>query len=456
MQCAISRSSLHKKLPERDTNAVVRALERALAAHAADDDRLAVALSGGRDSVALLAAACDVARDRVVAIHVHHGLSSQADAWATHCAALARNARVPLVLRRLELDRNDPRGIEEAARVARYEALADAARESGAAVVLLAHHQDDQAETLLLQLGRGAGPHGLAGMPAARRDAGGMLWLRPFLDLPRAAIEAFVRARNLQYVDDDSNASVRHRRNALRQGVIPVMKAALPGYPSTLARAAALQADAARLADDLADIDASALVHGGTLDRDGFRCLLPHRARNLLRHFLRAHGLRAPSSARLAEMVDQLVTARGDARVELKHDGRVLGIHRGRIVVHRASPPRFFHEWHGERSVALPHGRLLFSPSLGEGLAQALIAGRGVVIRAREGGESVRLFRDRPRRALKAWLQEAGMPHWERDALPLVFCDDALAAVPGLGVATEFAAGPGSASVRVEWEPNET
>lgn len=432
---------------------IVGIVERALATHVAAGDRVAVALSGGRDSVALLAAVCLCPRNPVVALHVHHGLSAQADAWAAHCTALASAACVPIIQRRIEVTDRRSRGVEEAARIARYAALAEAAREAGAVAVLLAHHQDDQAETLLLQLGRGAGPHGLAGMPAARRDASGMLWLRPFLDLPRAAIESFVRERGLHYVDDESNASKRHRRNVLRLEVVPALAAALPGYPATLARAAAHQADAARLADDLAAIDASALIDAGTLDRAGLSKLPPHRARNLLRHFLRLHRLRAPSTSRLGAMLEQLTTARGDARVRLAHDGRIVGVHRERIVVHEPPPPRFLVEWRGERSLALPHGRLSFTPALGAGLSQDALTSHRVVVRAREGGERLQLARDRPRRALKTLLHEAAVPHWQRDALPLVFVDGVLAAVPGLGVDAGFAAAPTAAGLRVDWVP---
>lgn len=435
------------------TRAIVRAVEAALRTHVDAGDRIAVALSGGRDSVALFAAACESRRNPVVAVHVHHGLSPHADAWAAHCAAVASAARVPLLERRIAVAGQDQRGVEEAARIARYQALAEAAREAGALAILLAHHQDDQAETLLLQLGRGAGPHGLAGMPAAKRDPSGLLWLRPFLDLPRAAIEAFVLERGLRYVDDDSNVSMRHRRNALRHQVVPAIAAALPGYPATLARAAAHQADAAMLADDLAALDAATLIDGGTLDREGLSRLAPHRARNLLRHFLHAHGLRAPSAARLAEMLDQLTTARDDARVRLAHDDRLVGIHRGRIIVHDAAPPRFLLEWRGERSLALPHGRLSFTPTTGDGLARDALAGHRIVVHAREGGERLRLSRDRPRRALKTLLQEADIPHWQRDALPLVFCDGMLAAVPGVGVDADFAAGPAVAGLRIDWLP---
>jgi tRNA(Ile)-lysidine synthase len=430
---------------------LVRAVARALDEHAAQDARVAVALSGGRDSVALLAAACEARPGAVSAVHVHHGLSSNADAWAASCAALAASLHVPLVVRRVRIEAGDRRGIEAAARALRYEALRDAGRELGVRTILLAHHRDDQVETLLLQLQRGAGPHGLAGMPAATEDAGGFVWLRPWLDVPRSAIEAFVRERGLAYVDDESNASARHRRNALRRTLVPALQATFPAFAVTLARSAAHQAEAARLLDELAAIDAAALVRDGTLDRRGFAALSPHRGRNLLRHFLRQHGLRMPAAARLAAMHAQLRGARDDAHVDLLHDGVALGVFRGRIVVHRPAAERFEQRWSGEAALTLPHGVLHFATSPDGGLAQARIERSEVVVRARRGGERFQPHANRPRRALKLWLHEAGMPSWQRDSLPLVFCDGELAAVPGIGVDVAFAGAPG---IRIDWQPN--
>ena len=430
---------------------LVRAVARALSAHAAPDARVAVALSGGRDSVALLASACEARPGAVAAIHVHHGLSHNADAWAASCGALATSLGVPLVVRRVHVAPGDARGVEAAARDLRYAALRDAARELDVRTILLAHHRDDQVETLLLQLLRGAGPHGLAGMPPAREDADGFVWLRPWLDVPRTAIESFVRERGLDYVDDESNASARHRRNALRRTLVPALEATFPAFAITLARSAAHQAEAARLLDELAAIDATALIGEGTLDRDGFAALSPDRGRNLLRHFFRQHGLRMPSASRLSAMHAQLRDARGDAHVELLHDGAALGIFHGRIVVHRPALERFEQRWNGEAALALPHGVLRFVSSAAHGLAQARIERSEVVVRARSGGERFQPYANRPRRALKLWLHEASMPTWQRDSLPLVFCDGELAAVPGIGVDVAFAGSPG---VRIDWEPN--
>ncbi len=247
------------------------------------------------------------------------------------------------------------------------------------------------------------------------------------------------RRRRLEWIDDESNADTDVRRNFLRHEIAPRLAQAFPGYPGTLVRAARHQAEAALLADELAAHDAHGAIAedpllGTTLSRESLAVLAgaaPHRARNLLRWFLREHGLRAPSSARLAAMLDQLAHAATDARVTLAHDGVVLGIHRGRIGVHSPPVARFAFPWHGENAVELPHGVLEFAPAQGAGLAAAALGSGAVTIRSRVGGERIRLGEDRAARPLKRLLQEAGIPRWQRDDLPLVWCGDVLAGVPG-------------------------
>jgi tRNA(Ile)-lysidine synthase len=385
---------------------------------------------------------------------VHHGLSRHADAWVAFCETLCASLAVPLVVQRVVVPPGDPRGVEAAARSERHAALRDAARRAGLAAILVAHHQDDQAETLLLQLARGSGPAGLAAMARARRDATGLQWLRPFIDLPRSTLEAYVRERGLRFVDDESNASTQHRRNALRENVVPPFAALFPGYPATLARAAVRQAEALALADDLAALDFAAASRDGDIDCERFAALAPHRARNLLRYLLRLRGLRPPSEARLAAMVAQVRAGRRDARVAVRHDGSVIGAFRGRIVVHPPPPPRFAERWSGQPTLRLAHGELRFTPSRGDGLDGTRLAHADVTVRQRAGGERLQPARDRPRRALKAWLRDAAMPPWVRAGLPLVFCDGELAAVPGIGVDVRFAAPPGAASIRIDWSPS--
>lgn len=425
----------------------------AIARHVPIGGLVAVALSGGRDSMVLLDAAAEVCAAGavgLVAIHVHHGLARDADQWATFCANECAKRGVPFSATALRIAAKPEDGIEAAARTLRYRALAKAARVAQTAFVLLAHHQDDQAETLLLQLARGAGPHGLGAMAAAR-ERDGITWLRPLLDLPRATIDAYVQARALAHVDDASNTDPRFRRNAVRHLLAPALAAIFPGYPATLARAASLQAEAARLADDLAALDAVGAMRSVALDRRRLAELPAHRARNLLRWFLRERGLRPPTAARLADMLRQLVTAAADAKVRIAHDGAEIGVFRGDVVVHRSAPMPFSMPWNGERVLELPHGRLEFVATLGEGLALRDLAGRSVVVRSREGGERLALSGSGRKRTLKHLLQEAGIPPWQRVGLPLLYCDDLLAAVAGIGVAHAFRAGPGCAGLRLEW-----
>ena len=277
--------------------------------------------------------------------------------------------------------------------------------------------------------------------------------LRPLLEVPRAAIDAYVQRHHLAYVDDDSNASSRHRRNAVRHTVSPALAAVFPGYPATLARAAGLQAEAAQLLDELAAADARGACDGATLDRAALALLAPPRARNLLRWFLRTHGLAAPSAARLAAMLSQLVGAKADARIRLAHAGVELGVHRGRIVVHAPPPGPFECRWRGETALVLPHGTLAFVPGRGAGLATERLATARVVVRARTGGERLQLAAGRPRRSLKSLLQDAGVPQWERQALPLVWCGDTLAAVPGIGIDVAYQAPPGAPAIALDWRP---
>jgi tRNA(Ile)-lysidine synthase len=416
---------------------------------------LVLGLSGGRDSVALLDALTVLCHGRghaLTAVHVHHGLSPNADGWAQFCRERCAALTIVCDVRHVDVPRLPQSSLEAEARRLRYDALAAAAADAGARFVLLAHHRDDQAETLLLQLLRGAGPHGLAAMAGARTDPSGLTWLRPLLGRSRADIDAYAGEARLDWQDDESNDECRHLRNALRRTVLPELARVFPGHAATLARAAAHQADAAQLADELAANDAARIGDADTLDSAALATLSPHRARNLLRWFLRRRGLPSPSAARLAAMLDQLCDARSDAAIRLAHAGIEIGVHRGRIAVHAVPPARFDVRWRGERELALPHGTLAFGRADGAGIDIVQLAG-DVHVRSRAGGERFQLAADRPRRALKAILRDAGIPSWERRGLPLVFCGNALAAVPGLGIDAALRAPPGRPGLTVEWHP---
>jgi tRNA(Ile)-lysidine synthase len=427
--------------------------------------RLAIGLSGGGDSMLLLDVAAGLASELGIAlsaVHVHHGLSPQADAWAGFCAAECAARGVPLAIARVTVARRGGESLEADARAARYAAFARLEVDA----IALAHHADDQAETLLLQLLRGAGPAGLAAMPVRRAQASGPALLRPLLGLPQAVLRAAAKARGLDWVEDDSNADLGIRRNYLRAEVAPRLAAAFPGYPRTLLRAAAHQADATRLADDLAAMDAADgvgadPVDGPTLERECLEraaALGGHRARNLLRWFLRRHALAAPSAARLDAMLRQLTGAAADARIRIAHDGVEIGLHRRRVVVHAPPAPWDERRWSGEAEIALPHGRLVFALARGRGLALDPAGTAPLRIRRRDGGERLRPGPGRPRQLLTHLFQQQGIPTWQRDAWPLLFRGDDLVAVPGIGADPAASPGDGQSGVVVTWlaQPRQT
>ena len=411
-----------RKLPAAER--VADAARRVLAAQELHGKRVVVGLSGGVDSVVLLHVLRALAPEfgfRLGALHVHHGLSRNAGAWSRFCASLCRKWRVPLAVRRVKVAR-DGAGPEAAARAARY----DAYRRSRAAAIALAHQLDDQAETVLLNLLRGAGLAGASGMPAAGRQHG-LLILRPLLEVPREAILAYAGKQKLDWIEDESNADESLTRNFLRRSVAPLLARRFPRWRESLARAA---------------------KHFAAAEADGNR---------LLREFLARRGLRAPSEAHLIEMLRQLTGARAGAQVELKHEGAVLRVHRGRVSVTRPAPQTPFAplRWNGKARLALPPlgGELRFRRVRGDGIDSARLGEDGLTVRLRTGGERLQPEARRPRRTLKNLFQEAGVPPWERARLPLLYCGSDLIWAPGLGVDARYRAGPAVRGIVPEWRP---
>ena len=431
--------------------AVTTAVADALDAYVASDAQIAIALSGGIDSMVLLDALVHVSAGRQLklsAVHVHHGLSPNADDWARFSTEQCASRSVPLTVHRLHLKRKSGQSLEALARAGRYAHFMSCDVD----VIALAHHADDQAETVLLQLLRGSGPRGLSAMPAVRRGTPALL--RPLLSLPRATLAAYAKARGLGWIEDESNSDTKHRRNLLRHEIAPRIAAAFEGYPATLARAASHQAEASALLDELAALDAEGAIDDAGLDRAQLAGLSNARAANLLCWFLRREGLRPPTDARLADVLRQLRTASADARTRIAHDGAEIGCFRGRVVVHAPTTAPFTVAWEGTPEVHLPGGILAFEPADGEGVAFAKLSRSPVTVRSRTGGERIRLAADRPRHAVKKLLQSAKLAVWQREALPLVWCGDELAAVPGIGVDVAFQAAAGEKGLRLIWFPS--
>ncbi len=392
-------------------------------------------LARAREEVAVELSAC----------HVHHGLRPAADRWAAFCAGACAARNVPFEVVYLQLRRAGGESLEACARAARHTAL----RQLRVDAVALAHHADDQVETVILQMLRGSGPRGLAGMPVY--SAGHPAFWRPLLEFPRAVIESYCAERGLGWVEDDSNADPALRRNFVRARIAPLLAQVNPRYRETIGRTAGHQGSAARLLSELAELDAG----GAPLDQlplATLNALSDERAANLLRESVIRQGVRPPSAARLH---DWLVQLRGQPRgtLALAHEGLVIGVCRGRLCLHAPLPRRFRVDWDGSDRIELPHGTLAFVIRPGTGVDRRALAGRRIEIRPRAGGERLRLRPEGPTHMLKTLLQARGIPAWERDALPLVFADGTLVAVPGIGVAAGYAAAPNEEGLSVEWTP---
>ncbi|HWU34767.1 MAG TPA: tRNA lysidine(34) synthetase TilS [Methylovorus sp.] len=416
------------------------------------EGHLLVALSGGLDSCVLLhllAASCDNAGIRLSAMHVHHGLSPHADQWAQHCQQICAVYGIPLNVVRVEVPRDSGQGLEAAARHLRYQAL----HAAQADYVVLAHHQDDQAETVMLQLLRGAGMRGLAAM--ATHDARQRV-LRPLLDIPRAQLAEYAAAHHLTWVEDESNLDTHYDRNFFRQQVLPLLAQRFPGATKALARSAVQAAEAESLQMALAAQDAAGALHGDGLSIASLQALGEVRARNLLRWWLSSRLRYLPPREYLQEMLRQLLTAAEDASLALLLDSaQRLWLRRYRGYAYMVAEPGaapLDMVWDQQSVITLPDGsQLYFEPAQGRGLALSRLAGKVLHIRHRQGGEHFKPHAHRPGRSLKHCLQEAAMPPWQRVQLPLVFCGDELVCVPGIGTASAWQAHAEEDGLQIRW-----
>lgn len=407
-----------------------------------------VAFSGGLDSTALLAALAPLSKRlaELRAIHVDHGINPASGRWSRHCRTLARVLHVPLGVRRVSVSRARGTSLEAAARTARYEALAAALKPGE--FLLTAHHEDDQLETVLLQLMRGAGIAGLAAMPEIVPFASG--WLaRPLLPLPRATLERWLRDRGIPWIEDDSNLDERIDRNYLRLKIVPLLRARWPGAGAAVARSARHAAQAQRILDRLARMDVERAADGDALSVPRLRALDLDRRRNAIRFWIARAGVPLPDARRLEEIARTLFTARADANPVVEWGDVAVQRHANRLLlrprtltVHR-SPI----EWLVTRDAKLQLPGDLGTLELVEdarGPVDLDALPPKLTIRWRSGGERIRLDARGPRRALKDLLQSARVPPAERARVPLVCDGERVLIVGDLWIDAAIRAGPGS------------
>lgn len=439
------------------STATLRAALVALGAPPGATSRYCVALSGGADSTALLKGLVDLRAQHPAlalrAIHVNHHLQPRADAWAEHCALLGQRLAVAVLVldARVKADRGE--SLEAAARAVRYGVLA-VNLEPGE-FLLTAHHAEDQLETVLLQLARGAGVAGLAAM--ARRGACGPgVHLRPLLDFAREDLRAYVAAAGLDWIEDPSNEDPRFDRNFVRQRVLPLLLQRWPALATNAVRSADHLASAQALLDGLAQVDHVRAAEGEHLRLPVLRALEPARVQNLLRFWIRRHSVPLPASATLAQIEHQMLGAREDSIPEVAWGGYIMRRYRDRLYLGPNLPPRpsevLSWPWRAQSELLLPAGlgRLRAVPA---GRGGARLAGLPDTLRVswRAGGERLRLAADRPHRELRALLQEWDIVPWMRNRIPLLNAGDTLAAIGDLWIATEFRAAADQPGVCIEW-----
>lgn len=423
--------------------------------------RFAVALSGGLDSTVLLHASHAALRQRepgaLRAIHINHGLSPHADAWEAHCRAQCAALGIALHVERVQIRREDGASLENLARQQRYAAFESQLGDGD--ILLMAHHLDDQAETFLLRTLRGAGPRGLAAIPA-RRALGKGLLLRPLLGCTHASLQSWALSRHLQWVEDESNASLKHDRNYCRHEVLPRLEARWPSYRESWLRSAQLAQDADELNDALAQLDFEQVRTGSltVLDTDRLQALSSARQRNVLRYWLQLAGAPDPGWNVLTHIVSELLSASPDAQPELRWREAGLSVvvrrHKGCLYLQKlmqsiATSAQY--EWNPQDTLHLPSNGCVYALAL-EGQGLRVPEGAQISLRYRQGGEVCRLA-GRRSRPLKKILQDANIPPWLRERIPLVHVGDELVCIPGVGICDGWRAEAGEVGWKVVWMP---
>jgi len=423
-----------------------------------DAPRVHLALSGGLDSSCLLhwLGTSDF-RTRVSVIHVHHGLQAEADAWAAHCERACMALELPLTVVRLELEKVPGESIEALARAGRYEAFAH--RVGPGEILVTAHHREDQAETVLLQLFRGGGPRGLAAMPLDAPLARGR-HLRPMLGIDRSVLVAYAGAEGIDWIEDPMNLDPRLGRTHVRREILPRLKQHWPGVVGALVRAAQHASEAAELLDELAQIDFRQVQGIDDDDRglaiQGLSTLDPGRQRNLVRHWLRRSGLRVPSTIQLQRILDEVVGAKPDRQPHVRWSGARVCRHRGRLMIVPDALPvdsGFEARVSVGDSVLLPdNGRVWLEPSATGQIGADALAGAGLTVGYRRPGARLRLTLGAPSCTLKQLFQAAAVPVWLRERTPILYRKDRVVAVADRWTDARFRAGQGEARVAFRWQ----
>ncbi len=422
-------------------------------------ENIFVAYSGGVDSHVLLhlCASEPSYREQLTAVHVHHGLQSEADRWTEHCREVARLLGVRFCVLNVDAKAKRRQSPEEAARIARYAAIRQLLEPDD--VVLVAQHREDQLETMLLQLFRGAGVAGLAGMPEKMVLGEGLL-LRPLLNVDKSRIDCYAKEQGLVWVEDPSNQTNDYDRNYLRNDIIPLLKQRWPSVDKTVARAAKHCANAAELLDDLGDG-----LLAKCYDRDDKSLAIDemlnlsfNRRQLVLRHWFEKHGLKAPGERILETILTQVVDAGLDAAPELRTQARLIKRYRGKLYCLKVESftPEESRLWpKGVTNLLCNNGDCLEIVPADAGIPVRLWRNTEVTVRRRQGGEQLKLPGRQGKHQLKKLFQEASVPPWLRERIPLIYLGQELVAVAGLWVDEAFFSSGTEPCYQILWRQHE-
>lgn len=405
-----------------------------------------VAYSGGCDSHVLLHSLVKLRSEitpEIKAIHINHGLSPFANEWEEHCRKTCEALNIQYVAIKVNAKAKGS-SPEEAARHARYAEWKKLLNKNE--VLLLAHHQDDQAETVLIQLLRGSGVKGLAAMPAKQNFSQGLL-CRPMLGFLREEIVSYAVDHGLNWIDDPSNFDTDYDRNFLRHDVVPLLETRWPALKKTLSRTASHQADANQLLTELAFQDWHHIHDNNQIKVSELVKLSDKRQRNVLRYWIAdICELILPDTVHLQRILDEVLTAAEDAKPEVIWRGGEVRRYQGMLYAQEKlieSTHRLILKWENlETSIEINTNGLKISakPLIGKGLSQEKLKNRKISIRTRQGGETCRPFGRGQTHQLKKLFQEWKVPPWERATVPLIYVDDELAQVLGYCCSESFAA----------------
>lgn len=421
------------------------------------NQRVIVAYSGGLDSHVLLHALAQL-RDSsaqpfvLEALHIHHGINQQADAWVEHCQLVCEQLQVSITVKFVTCDRQQA-SLENQLRKARYQIFSEALLEND--LLALAHHGDDQAETLMLRMLRGTGPHGLAGMPVERSLGQGSL-IRPLLGFTRTDLETYAQQHGLQWVEDDSNADTVFDRNFLRHQVMPELAQRWPHYRTNFARNAQVAKDAQQSLDYFLEreLQPQMTKHQGGLECAWLRSYDVAVQINLLRAWLTLRGLPLPGYRHLQQVLDEVVNVRLDAQPLVNWSGAEVRRFQGVLF---ALAPMASHDasavlsWDVDEGLLMPGAGVLTARALsGEGLY--VPSGAKLSVRFRQGGERCKVAGHAHSKLLKKLLNSLQLEPWLRDRLPLIYVNDELAALGDVAICEGFQASADQQGYCLRWQ----